>query len=253
MVVKTVKRHNKLLKQRGSAYYEDINSALKALRPVQSKNTMIQQLSNKSLSTDQISSEILKMLHKTTLDDFIKLIIDTSDKSNLKENETKKPLMQRFLSRFGKRNSVWYKQLNKQITEFYKKIEDNYDTIMPLEGGIKYLAGASDILLVKILLALLYIKITIFSIDAKKKNNITTKLLEYYEKNENINNDNLIDMAQIVKDELYNELPGLDYKKIINSILTEFVKSSKANYINKKKKEDEAKAIRNAEYALTKK
>ena len=127
MVVKTVKRHNKLLKQRGSGISAAIKTAKQALQGVQQPKTMIQQSSNRSLSIDQIRSEILKLFNitildgktedDTKLDNFIKLIIETGSVS-LKEKE---PLMTRFFSKFQSKP-----ELKKRIGAFYTKVHILY-------------------------------------------------------------------------------------------------------------------------------
>ena len=180
MVVKTVKRHNKLLRQRGSgSLFHIAKSALKKINP-ENKTSMLQQSSNKSISQKEIRTELLQMINNTKLDDFIKIIIDTSTKNYVGTDKNKVSSIQKLFSTLGKRNVAWYTNFNNKITQFYKKIEDNYDTIMPVEDNINYLRDLTDAVLVRILLALLYIKITKFSIDAIIKKNITEKLLTYY-------------------------------------------------------------------------
>jgi hypothetical protein len=132
MVVKTIKRHNKLLMQRGAGSLYDIaKSALRKVNP-ENRTSMLQQSANKSLSPDEIRFEILQMIHNTKIDDFIKIIIDTSTKNYVGDDKNKVSSIQKLFSALGKRNSGWYTTFNNKITQFYKKIEDNYDTIMPI-------------------------------------------------------------------------------------------------------------------------
>jgi hypothetical protein len=106
--------------------------------------------------------------------------------------------------------------------------------------------------LVRILLALLYIKIAKFSISADQQLNLN-KQLEEYKKNKKFGDDDLITMAKQIKNILYpSSNPNeIDYKETIIDILKSFTIKLK-EYSNQNKKEanisaKRLKAIQNQE------
>ncbi|MFZ4614530.1 MAG: hypothetical protein ACOYNH_12710, partial [Bacteroidia bacterium] len=115
-----------------------------------------------------------------------------------------------------------YKQIISRLNAFYDFLQSN--PIISLSIGS--LINFSDVQLIKLLVALLYIKINFYSMDAEKKNNLSNVLVEFAQKHigkQEIADEELIPIAKKIKNSIYPDgSSGIDYKKTIIDILTEF-------------------------------